>query len=180
MDTPHLLPVNATPQERVLSQTLARLSDVTVPVRNVWNQLTCPPDLLPWLAWAFSVDTWDADWTETRKRQVIARSLDVHRKKGTIGALRTALEPFALNLVVEEWWEFGGDPYTFRVTVTVDNETVDQAVLDELEAVINDAKNVRSHLAAINTATGASYQTPVWAMAATASDVVTIYPREAV
>ena len=52
-----LLPANATPLERALAETTARLSDVAVPIRDLWSPENCPTELLPWLAWALSVDS---------------------------------------------------------------------------------------------------------------------------
>ncbi len=42
-----------------------------------------PVDLLPYLAWALSVDRWDKDWPAERKIAVIQRSYWLHRRKGT-------------------------------------------------------------------------------------------------
>lgn len=83
-----LLPANATDLERGIEAATARVSDVPVPLRDTWNPDTCPPALLPWLSWAFSVDQWDANWTDDVKRAVIRSSAEVHRRKGTVGAVR--------------------------------------------------------------------------------------------
>lgn len=48
----------------------------------------CPPELLPWLAWALSVDLWDEEWSVERKRRVIANSFHLHRLKGTAAGLK--------------------------------------------------------------------------------------------
>jgi hypothetical protein len=85
-----LLPNNATPLERALSQTGGRFN----PPRRVptlWNAATCPAALLPWLAWALSVDEWDHGWAVEKKRAVIAATIPVHEQKGTPAAIRTAL-----------------------------------------------------------------------------------------
>ena len=90
-DVPTLLPSNATPLERALASVLARISDVPVPIADLWSPARCPVALLPWLAWALSVDEWDSGWTEEVQRDVIAASVDIHRHKGTIWAMRRAL-----------------------------------------------------------------------------------------
>ena len=87
----HLLPPNATSQERASSSTLGRSDDIPTPLRDLWHVDTCPPDLLPWLAWAFHVDAWDPLWSEFTKRQIIRESVAVHRRKGTLWAIRRAL-----------------------------------------------------------------------------------------
>ncbi len=86
-----LLPPNATPLERALAAATARLSDVPVPVGDLWSPERCPVEWLPWLAWALSVDEWDSGWPEQRKRQAIAQSAALHRHKGTVWSVREAL-----------------------------------------------------------------------------------------
>ena len=89
---PSLLPANRTDQEAAIETTqAARIAAMDVPVERLWNPATCPAPLLPWLAWALSVDEWDDAWPEEAKRRVIADSVTVHRVKGTVGAVRRAL-----------------------------------------------------------------------------------------
>jgi phage tail P2-like protein len=57
----------------------------------------CPLNLLPWLAYALSVDAWDDDWTEQVKRDVISQSVAIHRKKGTLGAVKSAIRAIGIN-----------------------------------------------------------------------------------
>jgi phage tail P2-like protein len=87
-----LLPDNATPQEIALDMATARLGDVPVDIRTVMTPSDCPAPLLPWLAWALSVDEWDAAWTEETKRVAIAASIGVHQRKGTRAAVRAAID----------------------------------------------------------------------------------------
>lgn len=86
-----LLPPNATPLERAMADAIDAALTFDVPIRDIWNPATCPADFLPWLAWTFSVDYWDASWIEERKRAVIAESLRIHRTKGSIGSVRRLL-----------------------------------------------------------------------------------------
>ena len=100
-----LLPHNATPQERALEATTARPASLydpgqSLPIADLWNPDKCPVKHLPWLAWTLSVDIWDSTWPEAKMRAVIAASVDVHRKKGTPYAIRTALEAAGFTDVV--------------------------------------------------------------------------------
>jgi phage tail P2-like protein len=144
----NLLPNNATKAENALDDTTARVGDVDVKLREVWSPDNSPSELLAWLAWAFSVDTWNTEWTEDQKRDVIRRSIEVHRQKGTIGAIKTALSSLFVNVVVQEWFQFYpiGDPYTFRVWLNVDQEGVPADLLNSIVSMIDRAKNLRSHL----------------------------------
>lgn len=90
-EVPSLLPANATPAERALEQATARVGAVPTPLRALWNPDTCPAQLLPWLAWALGVDDWEPGWPEEVQRSVIRASIDVHRHKGTVAAIRTAI-----------------------------------------------------------------------------------------
>ena len=57
-----LLPPHRSELELAIEAVQARLGDVTVPVAKLWDAAQCPEALLPWLAWALSVDTWDTLW----------------------------------------------------------------------------------------------------------------------
>ena len=146
----HLLPVTSTPFEMSLAASVRRISDVPVPLRLLWRPMECPASHLPWLAWALSVDTWDPTWSEQVQRQVIAQSIPLHRIKGTRRAIEMALAPISAGLTVEEWFEYGGSPYRFRVT---QNLTVDEAwsgnKLGLIYQTVVRAKNVRSWLESI-------------------------------
>lgn len=147
----HLLPPNADPQERALSESIARLSDVPVLVRESWNPDTCPASLLPWLAWAYSVDDWAPDWTEQEKRDVIKQSLYVHKKKGTISAIERALTPLGYLIDVEEWWETTprGVPFTFKIVVGTTTKPISDDTYPKIEQLVNSSKNERSQLTGI-------------------------------
>lgn len=143
-----LLPPNSTPLERDLASSLARLSDVPVLVREVWDPATCPMDVLPWLAWALSVDTWDSNWTDEQKRQTVASSIAVHRYKGTIGAVEEALAALGFGVRVQEWFNQSpaADPYTFKLLVEVDQIGIDLSGINKAIEVALAAKNLRSHM----------------------------------
>jgi phage tail P2-like protein len=149
-----LLPLNATAQERALDLATSRVGDVPVMVRQVWNPDTCPLAVLPWLAWAYSVDNWNAAWTEAQKRAAIKNSVYIHRHKGTAGAVKTAIASLGYDATgVVEWFQKApmGAPYTFEVDVTVNQVGIpDTSAFDDIVAAAESAKNVRSHLTGVN------------------------------
>lgn len=100
-----LLPPGSTPLERRLAQTCSGISDLQVPLRDLWNPATCPVSFLPYLAWAFSVDRWDEGWTESVKRQVVKDAFYIHQHKGTTSAVRRVVEPFGFLIRIIEWWQ---------------------------------------------------------------------------
>lgn len=118
-----ILPATASGEEKaLLAAELARIAmvDPTVIV-TIWNPVTCPTALLPWLAQGVSVDVWSDAWSEATKRQVIAASPMVHRLKGTLGAVRRALAAFDLETRIVEWWQDGERRGTFRVEIVYRN-----------------------------------------------------------
>lgn len=146
-----LLPPNATAQERALANTIARISDVPLAARMMWNPDTIPANLLPWMAWAFSVDDWNNNWTEQEKRNVIKNSLFIHKHKGTLAAIKRAVEPLGYIIRIVEWWEDTpqAEPYTFRLEVGLLDKGVDESIYDQFTRLIETNKNLRSHMKAL-------------------------------
>jgi len=143
-----LLPPNATDAEDALAGVVSRISAVPVPVRDVWNSDTCPASVLPWLAWAFSVDQWDPNWTDAQKRATIKSAVSVHRYKGTLGAVMEAIAALGVDAQVQEWFnmEPPGDPYTFDLVLNASQVGATQDQLLKLLDVVDGSKNLRSHL----------------------------------
>ncbi|NWB16898.1 phage tail protein I [Pseudomonas sp. D6002] len=148
MGAQHLLPGNSTPLERQAAQALAQIQRVPIPLRQLCNPNTCPVPLLPYLAWAFSVDRWDSNWTEATKRAAIRSSRYIHAHKGTIGALRRVVEPLGYLIEVMEWWQTvpEGIPGTFALKVGVLDTGITEEMYLELTWLIDDAKPVTRHL----------------------------------
>jgi phage tail P2-like protein len=143
-----LLPPNATSAEVALAGAVSRLSDVPVLVRDVWDPDTCPASVLPWLAWAFSVDQWDPSWSDAQKRATIKSSVSVHRYKGTIGAVMEAIAALGVDAQVQEWFNMSppGVPYTFDLLLNASQVGASQSQLLKLLDVVDGTKNLRSHL----------------------------------
>lgn len=142
-----ILPINATKQERALSLTTARAGSVPVPVGELWDPFTCPLAVLPWLAWSLAVDPWDSNWTEGQKREAIAESIAVHRVKGTIGALKRALQAIGYECVVNDQT---GTAYTFRVGIDVTSGSAVETAYAQAENIALKVKNARSHLLSVD------------------------------
>lgn len=115
------------------------------PIRPLWNPATCPLDLLPWLAWAFSVDVWNSNWSEEVKRAVVATSIETHRKKGTVGAVKGALAALGAGSALVEWWQKSptGTPHTFTINLVSGDSSLEMQ--DAMAAAIDRTKPLRSH-----------------------------------
>lgn len=143
-----LLPRNSRQLERLAAQALAQIKRVPVPLRQLGNPDTCPVDLLPYLAWAFSVDRWDSTWPEATKRAAIRAAYFIHSRKGTIGALRRVVEPLGYLIEVLEWWQTApeGTPGTFALKVGVLDTGITEEMYQELTWLIDDARPLTRHL----------------------------------
>ncbi|WP_417778610.1 phage tail protein I [Stutzerimonas xanthomarina] len=172
-----MLPGNATELERLAAQALAQIERVPIPLRDLWNPDTCPVELLPYLAWAFSVDRWSQAWPESAKRAAIRAAYFIHARKGTIGALRRVVEPLGYLIEVREWWEEAplGTPGTFRLLIGVLDTGITEAMYQELAWLIDDAKPVSRHL--IGLAIGLEVRGRAYiGAAAVDGETLTVYP----
>lgn len=142
-----LLPHNATAQERALETAVGPPLFPKAPLREIWDPDRCPAELLPWLAFAMSVDEWDPTWPEEAKREVIRRSFAVHQRKGTRGAVLSSLAAVFGSAQVSEWFEFGGRPHTFRVRIS--GSVKASRSIARASEIARQNKPVRSHLEAL-------------------------------
>lgn len=144
---PSLLPPNASELEKALDLSAqSRFDGIERVIRTVWNPQTCPASMLPWLAWAFSVDVWNDTWTEQRKRQTIAAAFEVHKYKGTIGAVKSALNALGYDSNLVEWFEEAETPFTFAVDIIIEQTGILLPDYNDISNAVNAAKNARSIL----------------------------------
>lgn len=93
MTYPSLLPSNRSEWATALSETgAARYPLPAELVASVWSPADCPVHILPYLAWALSVDLWDDTWPETLKREACRRALELHRLKTTLAGVKAHVE----------------------------------------------------------------------------------------
>lgn len=95
------------------------------------------------LAWQFHVDYYDKTADIETKKRLVKQSIKIHRAKGTPQAVLDLLQTaFPSDAVLLEWFDYGGEPYHFKI-VTSEFEGYDSAeFLKALESV----KNARSYL----------------------------------
>lgn len=144
-----LLPPNATHAERALARA-AVTRPLPVDITALWDADRCPATLLPWLAWALSVDEWKAYWPETVKRARVRAAIAIQRRKGTWGSVRDVVAAFGGSILIREWWEMQpqGAPHTFEAVMTIANqggETATAKFVDDVIGEISRTKPVRSH-----------------------------------
>lgn len=104
---------------------------------------------LPHLAEQFSVtgyDGWALANGETDRRELIKQAIELHRHKGTGWAVKQAIAALGFAGEISEWFEYGGDPYRFRVSVIIpDGLPAPDNYLNSLPGIVDEYKSVRSH-----------------------------------
>lgn len=148
MISSHLLPLGSTPLEKRAAEILKSAVENPIVIADLINPDKCPVHLLPYLAWAFSVDKWDENWSEEVKRIAIKQSFFIHKRKGTINAVRRVVEPIGYMVNLKEWFNAVpmGEPGTFSLTIEVPETGLNEQTYNELVRLVNDVKPVSRHL----------------------------------
>ena len=98
------------------------------------------------LAWQYHVDFYDYQLPLAKKRALVSKAIDWHRRKGTPGVIVDAVTSVYGNCLLEEWWEYGGDPYHFRVKTILYSEEDAKRQFLKAKKFILQLKNTRSWL----------------------------------
>ncbi|MGC7929819.1 phage tail protein I [Lysinibacillus sp. VIII_CA] len=114
-------------------------------ISNLYLLKDAPSLLVDFLAFEKHVDFYEG-LTLEEKKNVVRNALHVHRKKGTKFALLRVFELLNLQGRIEEWFEYGGDPYYFKARIDVSDKGVDDTTIRLLERLIKTYKNNRSWL----------------------------------
>lgn len=174
--TSSLLPPGSSALERRLAQACSGISDLNVPLRDLWNPWKCPAKFLPYLAWAFSVDRWEENWTETAKRQAVSDAFWIHQRKGTVAAVKRVIEGLGYSMTLEEWWKVADPAGTFRLEIDLNDIGITEPMIYELERIIGDAKPVSRHISQLILSASTRGASNI-CCAIFDGEVITVYPH---
>ncbi|EMH93030.1 phage tail protein I [Klebsiella pneumoniae] len=161
--------------EQRAAEACAVISDLSVPLRDLWNPWRCPVKFLPYLAWAFSVDRWEETWSETVKRQAVSDAFWIHQRKGTVAAVRQVIETLGYSMTLQEWWEVADPAGTFRLEIDLNEIGITEPMIAELERIIGDAKPVSRHISQMTISTNVYGKAYIGA-AVVDGEVTAVYP----
>lgn len=102
------------------------------------------------LAYQMHVDFYSTSLELDIKRNLIKNSLRWHRIKGTPAAVEEVAKFVFGRSWIEEWFNYSGNPYMFKVNVEATNRGASEADYVLLEQLVNSYKNKRSWLEIIN------------------------------
>jgi phage tail P2-like protein len=103
--------------------------------------------ILDLLAWQFHIEGYEQAQTIQEKRNLIKNAIELHRYKGTPYAVKKVFQALGLDASLQEWFDYDGVPYKFKVLVKSIIQDGDTYI--RLTKLINEYKNVRSWLDAI-------------------------------
>lgn len=100
-------------------------------------------NLLDILATDLNVQFYDEGYDIDIKRNLIKKALLWWMKAGTKSAVEELVSTVFGSGEVQEWFEYDGKPFFFRISV---DKSVTQEQIDKIHEIINKVKNCRSHL----------------------------------
>lgn len=125
----------------ILSKRTSEIDEVAI-----YTQINnLPESLVDILADDFKVDWYGYNYDLDVKRDQVKDSFVVHRFLGTKSAMEKTMGDLYPGTQVEEWFDYEGDPYYFRILLDVTDQKVDISN-DDLLRTINMFKPIRSHL----------------------------------
>lgn len=175
----NLLPPNTTVFEKKIIETTTKNTDLNADLSSLIRVDDAPSDFLSILAWQFSVDRWQDDWSDEVKRAQIKNSIKVHSHKGTNYALRQIVESFGYSLTVHEWFNETpmNEPGTFQITLETNGRALTERAYKTLVELIHDAKPLTRELKGIEiNVINVEGETNV-AAAMYCGEDITIYPK---
>ncbi len=140
----NVLPPNSTDLEKAMVGAFESVLDSKdLLIQTLWNADLCPYEFLPYLASALSVDfAIYNQLNESERRAYIKKSIEIHRQKGSLGALKKALNIADYDIKVKEWYEYNGTPHTIKVDMS--KQSPGAFNIDLINSTINANKNVQT------------------------------------
>lgn len=108
--------------------------------------------LLPLLAEQFKVqgdEGWNFCQTEQERRELIKNAIPLHRMKGTKPAVIRAFEILGIEGELQQWFEYDGIPFHFRLALRIFDRNFDEETEKTLLSLVYRFKNERSILDSI-------------------------------
>lgn len=107
-------------------------------------------EVLDALAVNWKIDWYDTGYDIDQKRRIVKTALNIRRTMGTVSAVKAQADAIYPGSTLEEWFDFNGQPGTFRMTVDVTTtgpgNTLDVFGTAEIERRLTMAKRYSSHL----------------------------------
>ena len=134
---------------KVLAKQLVKLHEESSAPSILANIDRLTSKQLDHLAYTRDASVWRDTWPDSLKRSMIRNIIKEKRTRGTAQAVKDALSALGSSAKMVPWFEQTpkGEPYTFAVYVTLpeSEDTVDAEMQEDVLALIDYAKALRSH-----------------------------------
>lgn len=111
-----------TPRRQALSRALMKVRALCYDIMSsvlFWGDIeNASPALLDAMAAELDCAFYSNDMPVEQKRSIIAATYEYNSRIGTVSSLTALLAAAFGNGSVEEWYEYGGEPYYFRLKVS--------------------------------------------------------------
>lgn len=184
-DTPllELLPENFRSDPDIIAASKAVDKEFIALTQSIKNVLTyadidnASEQVVDMLAAELNVDYYDKSLSLADRREAVKDAILIHQINGTKKALLRVFELLQMRAVIKEWFEYGGEPYTFKVEILeVSNRGLSEETNALLDKLIEWHKNVRSHMTELNIYLTNRTKTPYYAIGALQGEEITVYP----
>lgn len=114
---------------------------------GVFAVIDMAPDyVLDMLALDLNTQHYDNSLQIQSKRELIKNTMVWYRGAGTPEAVEKLINAVFGDGRVEEWFQYGGKPYMFRILTNADSRP---EAIEEFEKLIRKVKNMRSHIESV-------------------------------
>ena len=103
--------------------------------------------ILDELGWQFHVPEYSSSLPIEIKRALIETAILTHKQRGTVAAVERVVSDIFGDGWVEEWFNYDGEPYYFRVHTS--NVSAGDQEAAYFESVVKSSQNVRSVLESV-------------------------------
>lgn len=165
------------PWVRALSDAMGVVHEMTMAFADASQIYTdidhAAESVLDALAANWKIDWYDTGYSIDQKRRIVKTALTVRRTMGTVAAVKAQADAIYPGTTLEEWFEWGGEPGTFRlhvdVTATDTQHPIAFYTKDEIEKRLATAKRFSAQLESMSyqVARGIELDATVTAWAAT-------------
>ena len=103
--------------------------------------------ILDELGWQFNIPEYSSSLPLETKRKLVQSAILTHKQRGTVAAVERVVTDIFGDGYVEEWFQYGGEPYHFRVHTS--NVSAGDQEAAYFESVVGSTQNVRSYLESV-------------------------------
>lgn len=99
------------------------------------------------LGWQFNIPEYSSSLPIETKRKLVKTAILTHKQRGTVAAVERIVTDIFGDGYVEEWFQYDGEPFHFRVHTS--NVSAGDQEAAYFESVVASTQNVRSYLEAV-------------------------------